>query len=65
MNTHIEGSIDLASKISGKAEAALSGLEAEMNVMGWAPESRAIMWEAVSDLAAIRAKSARSQTTPD
>ena len=59
MSEHLQKSIALASRISGKAEDALSRLDAEMNMMKWPAELRAIMWDAVADLATIRAKEAK------
>ncbi len=50
----------LANKITSKAEDALSGLDREMAIMKWPAEFRAIMWEAVVELAARRAAGARS-----
>jgi hypothetical protein len=45
----------LADKVVQKAEDALSGLSLEMNLMKWPPEFRAIMWQAVADIASRRA----------
>jgi hypothetical protein len=55
----VEKSIDLATKISVKAEDALSRLTMEMAIMKWPAEFRAIMWETVADIAHIRAQEAR------
>jgi len=59
MTSHIEKSIALASKISTKAEETLAGIEQEMALMKWSDEFRAVMWEAIADAAAIRARRAR------
>ena len=50
----------LAGKIADKAQGALAGLDREMTLMSWPPEFRAIMWEAVANMAARRAAEARS-----
>lgn len=60
MISHLEKSIDLATKISTKAEGALDSLEREMIVMKWPAEFRVIMWEAVAAVATIRARQAKS-----
>lgn len=60
MSTHIERSIDLADKITAKAEEALSRLELEMAMGKWPPDFRAIMWEAVVVVASSRAKASRA-----
>ena len=59
MSSHLEKSIALAGKISAKAEETLAGLDHEMDAMKWPAEFRAIMWEARSETALIRAKRAR------
>lgn len=51
--------LDLAGKITTKAEGALSGLEHEMIFMKWPAEFRAILWEAVAAIAKQRAELAR------
>ena len=53
----LERSIALATKIASKAENHLDPLEREMR--SWPAEFRAIMWETVANIAAIRAKEAR------
>lgn len=60
MSAHIEKSVALATKISAKAEEALAGIEREMIIMKWPDEFRAIMWEAISAIATIRATQARA-----
>lgn len=59
MSTQAEKCIDIASKITAKAEGALAGLDKEMAIMKWPAEFRAIMWEAVAQIASIRADAAR------
>lgn len=54
--TDHDTAIELAKKITAKAEAALHPLVREMTVMNWPPEFRAIMWETVAELAAKHAK---------
>lgn len=49
----------LAEKITDKAQGALADLDREMAIMKWPAEFRAIMWEAVADLAARRAAECR------
>jgi hypothetical protein len=61
MSTQLEKSIALATKISAKAEDAVAGIEREMIIMKWPNEFRAIMWEAVAAVAAIRARQARGE----
>lgn len=51
--------IDLANKITTKAEGALHGLEREMIIMKWPDEFRVILWEAVAAIAMQRADSHR------
>jgi hypothetical protein len=58
MTSRIEKSIALASTISTKAEETLANVEREMMLMKWPDEFRAIMWEAIADTAAIRARQA-------
>lgn len=59
MSEHLKKSIALATKISAKAEETLAGVEREMTIMKWPDEFRAIMWEAIANTAAIRARQAR------
>lgn len=47
--------IDLARKIEQKANDTIRRLETEMQVMGWKPEYRSIMWSAVAIEATRRA----------
>lgn len=56
MSEHLKKSIDLAAKISAKAEDTLEVLEREMVAMRWPGEYRGVMWQAVADLAAIKAR---------
>lgn len=49
----------LADKITAKARDALSGVDREMSIMKWPAEFRAIMWDAVAELASRRAAEAR------
>lgn len=51
----------LAEKIAKKAADTLSRLQIEMEVMKWAPEFRAIMWNAVAHHATILATEAEQQ----
>ena len=61
MSNDPEKVIALASKITTMAEGALSGLDRV--ICGWPAEFRAIMWEAVADIATRRAISARMKET--
>lgn len=54
-STGIDAAIALASRISAKAETVLASVELEMSQ--WPKEYRAIMWQAIADAAAIRARS--------
>jgi hypothetical protein len=58
--SHIEKSIDLADKLTARAEEALSDLELEMTLRKWPADFRAIMWDAVALVAQSRAAAARS-----
>ena len=60
MSTHMEKSIDLADKITAKAEETLAALELEMAMRKWPTDFRRIMWEAVAAVATQRANLARS-----
>jgi hypothetical protein len=53
-----ERAIALPDKIATKAEEALSPLNREMAIMGWPPEFRKIMWDAVAQVAAAYADQA-------
>lgn len=44
---HLEKAMAMTRKISTKVDRLLEPLEREMKVMKWAPEFRAILWEAV------------------
>ena len=55
--------IDIAEKITAKAENALIGLEREMIVMKWAPEFRVIIWETVAHIAMMRADLERQKSS--
>lgn len=59
MSDHLEKSIALAAKISAKAEDTLARLDLEMNMAKWPAQFRVVMWEAVADLATIRARDAK------
>jgi len=61
MNNETLRTIELADRIVSVADDALRGVQ--QFVTGWPPEFSAIMWEAVSELAAKRAKTARSLVT--
>jgi hypothetical protein len=56
----IAKAIALAAKIETKVEILLAPMETEMRIMQWAPEYRAIMWEAIGRKALERAKAAAS-----
>jgi len=56
---NMKAAVELADKITAKAEEALAGIEREMTIMKWPDEFRAIMWGAVADIAARRAAAAR------
>lgn len=60
MTTHAEKAIDLAEKITAKAEDALGALSVEMAIKKWPAEFRAIMWEAVAEIATRRAETAKN-----
>ena len=57
MTTHRENAERVADQVIAVAERGLAGLETMM--LGWEPEYRAIMWEAVAGIAVRRAKDAR------
>lgn len=59
MTEHLTRSIDLADKITAKAEEAVADLELEMTLRKWPADFRAIMWDAVALVAQSRAKEAR------
>lgn len=59
MSSHIENAVDIADKITTKADRALADLELEMAMMKWPGEFRAIMWEAVAAIAKQRATAAK------
>ena len=63
MSSHLEKSIALADQITKKAEEAVADLDLEMAMRKWPAEFRAIMWEAVADIASRRAKNARTAFT--
>ncbi len=58
-SSHTEKAIALAEKITAKAEDSVARLEREMIIMKWPAEFRVIMWEAVVEVAAQRAESAK------
>lgn len=60
--THEEKAQAIAEKVARKAAATLERLQIEMDVMKWAPEFRAIMWDAVAHHAALNAQEARTPT---
>lgn len=55
--------IAVAAKITTKAEAALDGLNREMKIMKWSPEFRAIMWDAVAQVATAYSEAAKAAST--
>jgi hypothetical protein len=57
MSEHIRRSIDLAEKLTTMAEGAVSSLD--RTIAAWPAEFRAIMWEAVAEVAKHRAADAR------
>lgn len=57
MTSQIEKSIDLAEKITARAELAVRALDHE--IIGWPAEFQAIMWEAVAAVANSRASQLR------
>lgn len=59
MSDQLEKAAALAEKITTKAEEALAKLELEMAMMRWPAEFRAIMWEAVVEVAKQRAAAAK------
>lgn len=56
---HLKRSVDLAEKISAKAEEALADIEREMILNRWPDDFRAIMWETISTVALSRAAQRR------
>ena len=60
---HERKAIALAEKITTKAEAALDGLNREMKIMQWSPEFRAIMWDAVAQVATAYSEAAKAAST--
>lgn len=60
MSGHQDKAQALADKVTTTAEAGLSSLE--MTLRKWPAEFRAIMWEAVVEIAKQRAALARSET---
>lgn len=59
--SHAAKAIDLAEKITAKAEEAVACVGMEMNIMKWPAEFRAIMWDAVAIVANSRAAEARGE----
>lgn len=53
--------LGLAEKISQKAADTLSPLELEMTMAKWPAEFRAIVWEAVADMAGRLARDAKNE----
>lgn len=58
MSSHLQKSINLADQITTMAEDTLRGLD--RTISSWPGEFRAIIWEAVADIATRRASAARS-----
>lgn len=59
MGNDVDRVVALANKITAKAEGTLAGLEREMTIMKWPAEYRAILWEAIAEIASRRADTAR------
>lgn len=59
MSTHLEKSVDLAGKVVAMAEDALRPLD--LSISHWPGEFQAIVWDAVSDIAARRAAAAKDR----
>jgi hypothetical protein len=57
MKTHPQNSIELANRIVAMAEDALYGLD--LVTKHWPSDFRAIVWDAVADIALTRAQTAR------
>lgn len=57
MSTHAERAINLADKIVSLAEDGMRGIERTIST--WPAEFRAIIWEAVADIASRRAAEAK------
>jgi hypothetical protein len=57
MSTHMQRSADLAEKITAFAEDGVRNLD--IVIKGWPDEFRAIMWDAVAEIAKHRAAAAR------
>jgi hypothetical protein len=62
MASHEDKAMALAVKITEKAEGALDGIEREMTIMQWPTDFRAIMWQAVAEVALRRAEEARRKS---
>ena len=52
--SQLENALALAIKIQTKARDTLAGLDREMTLMRWPPETRSIMWHAVAEEALRR-----------
>lgn len=57
MSTQMEKAISVADKVVVLAEDGLRGID--RTIASWPPEFRAIIWEAVADIAARRARLAK------
>lgn len=58
----LDNAIALAAKISAKAGSVLEPLQRDMTIRAWPEELQALVWEALADAAAIRARQAREKT---
>jgi len=59
MTEYMDKAVSLANQIAAKASDALTDIACEMALKKWAPEFRAIMWEAIAAEATERAKEAK------
>ena len=63
MSTHMKKSVDIAGKVVSMAEDTLAVLDRTIST--WPSEFRAIIWDAVADIASRRAAAARIPQVSD
>ena len=61
MSSHLIKSIEIASKVTSMADDALRPLD--LTIAAWPGEYRAIIWQAVADMALSRAMDARESVS--
>lgn len=59
MSAHMQKAIGIADKVVTMAEDALRGLD--ISIAHWPAEFRAIIWDAVADIASRRAEAAKAR----